>query len=162
MPRFTITLPDELNEWIEGEVDRDDPTAPDSKSGAARIHLANARRVADAEPSVDELLETHRRLADVDDSLDDLVDARDRVEELEAEVDDLRTDVVDLRAERDDLRRQLAAANQRIDSANEIVEHVREQRSAEQRRREAGILTRAKWWVTGMDTDDEPQSEGGE
>lgn len=35
----------------------------------------------------------------------------------------------------------------------ELVEYVRESRSAEQRRREAGLVTRAKWWAFGMLSD---------
>jgi hypothetical protein len=53
-----------------------------------------------------------------------------------------------------DLQRQLAAANQRIDASNELVRQVDERRSLERRRREAGILRRARWWVFGMDKDD--------
>ncbi len=59
-----------------------------------------------------------------------------------------------IEAERDDLQRQLAAANQRIDASNELVQYVEEERTAEQRRREVEVLTRAKWWVTGMPSSD--------
>lgn len=63
-------------------------------------------------------------------------DAQERAESLEARVEELRN--------------ELAAANRRIDSANELVEYVEEERSLEQRRRQAGIVTRARWWLTGM------------
>lgn len=75
----------------------------------------------------------------------------DRHEELQKEIERLR-------AEREELRSQLAATNQRIDEANEIIEFVDEQRELErsrakreERRAQAGVLTRAKWWLVGMD-----------
>ncbi len=105
--------------------------------------LARISRTFDVSPTSRRRSTTrsrHRRLADADDSLDELLAARDRVEESEADVDALR-------AEREDPRRQLTAANWRIDGANEIAERVRARRSAEQRRREAGIVTRVEWWV---------------
>lgn len=74
--------------------------------------------------------------------------------EYERQIDDLETQIERVEAERDDLRRQLAKANQRIDAANEVVAYAREERSAEQRRREAGLLTRAKWWLIGQETGD--------
>lgn len=75
----------------------------------------------------------------------------DRHEELQTEVERLRT-------EREELRSQLAATNQRIDEVNDLVEYVEEQRTLErsraereERRAQAGVLTRAKWWLVGMD-----------
>jgi hypothetical protein len=58
MPPLTITLPDEPNEWLEDEVDSDDPTAPNSERAAARAHLADVRRLTDVEASVDDTVET--------------------------------------------------------------------------------------------------------
>ena len=75
----------------------------------------------------------------------------DRQWELQSEVDDLKN-------ENKELRNQLAATNQRIDEVNDLVEYVDEQRSLErsreereERRAKAGILTRAKWYLVGMD-----------
>lgn len=62
------------------------------------------------------------------------------------------------KAENQRLRNQLASVNRRIDETNELVEYVREERDLEQsrheleqRRAQAGIFTRAKWWLVGMD-----------
>lgn len=75
----------------------------------------------------------------------------DRHEKLQSEVEELRQ-------ENERLRNQLAATNQRIDEVNDLVEYVDEQRNLEQtraereeRRAKAGVLTRAKWWLVGMD-----------
>lgn len=51
--------------------------------------------------------------------------------------------------ENQQLRDQLAATNQRIDANNELVEYVEEELSY----REAGLLTRSKWWLLGKKTD---------
>lgn len=64
----------------------------------------------------------------------------------------------DLENENTRLRDQLAATNQRIDDVGELVAAVEEERQLERRRIEreerrakASVLTRAKWWLTGMD-----------
>lgn len=63
----------------------------------------------------------------------------------------------DLRVERDRLREQLAATNRRVDEHVELQEYVRNQQKLERRRADreerragAGALTRAKWWMFGM------------
>lgn len=84
-----------------------------------------------------------------------VIDSRTDVDELrkehEAEVAELRDEIQSLEAKRDDLQRQLASANQRIDTTNELVEHVRETRSLETKKASAGIFTRTKWWLVGME-----------
>jgi Arc/MetJ-type ribon-helix-helix transcriptional regulator len=60
-PRFSLTIPDDLNEWLEEQMG-EDPSA--SKSGAAREPLQRARE-----------------LDDVDAELEALLDAREQVEE---------------------------------------------------------------------------------
>jgi ArsR family metal-binding transcriptional regulator len=67
-------------------------------------------------------------------------DARDRADRLENRVDELQA--------------ELRAANRRIDSANEIVEYVEAERSWEERRRQAGLLTRTKWFLLGAGDND--------
>lgn len=66
-----------------------------------------------------------------------------RLEECEKDRDAARAQV-------DELRSQLMAANHRIDAANELVEYV----ETEQSYREAGLMTRAKWWLLGMNKED--------
>ena len=59
--------------------------------------------------------------------------------------------------ERDRLERQLSAVNARQGDVDELVEYVESQRDLErrrayreERRSQAGVLTRTKWWLTGM------------
>lgn len=74
-----------------------------------------------------------------------------RIVDRAIECDDARERADALEDRVADLQRQLAAANQRIDATNELVRYVDEERSLERKRREAGILRRARWWVFGMD-----------
>jgi uncharacterized coiled-coil DUF342 family protein len=71
--------------------------------------------------------------------------AEERIDELEREVESLRAD-------RDDLRRQLQEHTSREREIGELVEYVEEEKSLkerEQQRRQADVLTRAKWWLLG-------------
>lgn len=72
-------------------------------------------------------------------------------ERLEA---DHEQDIEQLEARLDDLRRQLREANRRNDEVGELVEYVEDQRSMERQYREAGLLTRAKWKLTGMPSEE--------
>ena len=71
-----------------------------------------------------------------------------RYEELHTEYEQLETEV-----ERQRNRNQLILEQR--EEHTELVEYVQEERSAEQRWREAGIGQRLKWRVFGMDTDDD-------
>jgi len=71
----------------------------------------------------------------------------------------------DLEAEVDRLQRELAATNRRVDEHQELVAYVEDERQMQRRREDrermketAGVLTRAKWWVTGMP---DPESDDG-
>lgn len=66
---------------------------------------------------------------------------------------DIRSEYADLQREVERLRDELRATNARQDDVGELVEYVEEERAIrehEQRRQQASVLTRAKWWFTGM------------
>lgn len=72
----------------------------------------------------------------------------------------LRAD--EIRQERDRLQKQLAATNSRVDEHKELVAYVEEQRDLErsrarreEQRAQAGIVTRAKWLLMGMSSEDD-------
>ena len=65
------------------------------------------------------------------------------------EVDDLREQVREQETTINRLDNQLKAANSRIDDANDAIAYVDDER----RYRRAGLLTRFKWWVSGMPDD---------
>ena len=77
------------------------------------------------------------------------IEEHPRIENLESELHDRDARV-------DELRDELMAANTRIDASNELARAVERERTLEERRASAGVLTRARWWLGGMpDSDDE-------
>jgi len=101
-------------------------------------------------------------------SVDD--DIQERVEEVaEEEHDGIRSaavetllrrgleyqDIVDerddLEARLEDLRRQLATVRSREDDVDELVEYVEHEKTVQERRARAGLMTRFRWFVSGMD-----------
>lgn len=58
--------------------------------------------------------------------------------------------IEDLERERDQLREQLAATNRRVDEHKELVRYAQSERSLSEQRAQAGVFTRAKWWLIGM------------
>lgn len=81
------------------------------------------------------------------------LEARHETDVLHEHIEDLQAEIDELETERDRLQRQLTATNQRVEEHQELVEYVEEERSLSKRRAHAGVLTRAKWWLTGMPED---------
>ena len=80
-----------------------------------------------------------------------------RYADLQQRVANLQQDLEDAETETDRLQRELAATNRRVDEHQELVAYVEDERRMQRQREErermketAGVLTRAKWWVTGM------------
>lgn len=71
------------------------------------------------------------------------------------EYGELETELERQRNENEGLRNQLATLTNHFQEHNELVKYVEDERTLEQQRRQAGILTRTKWWLTGMPSDDE-------
>jgi uncharacterized protein YukE len=85
-------------------------------------------------------------------------------EEYEKRIADLRQENERLQGEIERLRDQLAATNRRVDQHQDLVAYVEEQRELEHRRAEreerrakAGVLTRTKWWLTGMSSEEDDE-----
>lgn len=130
MNRRTVGFPDELDEHLLDVQERDDL---DSYAEAVRQSVRVARAV------------------DQDDRVDDV----DELLEAVGRVDQLRDDVQEEKARADDLRRQLAEANRRNDDVDELVRFADDQRTAAQRRREASLVDRARWWLFGEQSGDD-------
>jgi chromosome segregation ATPase len=71
------------------------------------------------------------------------------------EYEDLRTECEELRTRCERLENEKQTLLEQREEHGELVRYVQEERSAEQRRREAGLVTRAKWWAFGMPEEDE-------
>jgi DNA repair exonuclease SbcCD ATPase subunit len=133
MPRFTISVDDDLNEFVEDLAAEDGPYS--SKSKAAAALLAEARELHESEY----------------DDLEELFAKADRVDELEADLEHTE-------ARMEDLRRQLQAANVKDERVQELANYVEDERRVEQQWREAGLLTKTKWKVFGMPNDEDPST----
>ena len=73
------------------------------------------------------------------------------------EFDDVVDERDDLEARLEDLRRQLATVRSREDDVDELVEYVETERSLQERRARAGLMTRLRWGLFGMDVDDKDE-----
>jgi|APHM01.1.fsa_nt_gi bZIP transcription factor. len=93
-----------------------------------------------------------QRVDDLEAKRDQLID---EVEQLEKTITEVEAEIETLEARNTDLTNQLAEANRRIDAANELVRYVDDERSAQQRWREAGLFRKMKYTVLGMPTHDE-------
>jgi Arc/MetJ-type ribon-helix-helix transcriptional regulator len=130
MPRFTISVDDDLNEFVEDLAAEDGPYS--SKSKAAAALLAEARALRESEY----------------DDLEELLATADRVDELEVELEHTE-------ARLDSLRKQLQAANAKDERVQELANYVEDERRVEQQWREAGLLTKTKWRLFGMPSEEQ-------
>lgn len=130
MPRFTISVDDDLNEFVEDLASEDGPYT--SKSKAAAALLAEARALRESEY----------------DDLEELLATTDRVDELEVELEHTE-------ARLDSLRKQLQAANAKDERVQELANYVEDERRVEQQWREAGLLTKTKWRLFGMPSEEQ-------
>ena len=86
------------------------------------------------------------------------VERSQRLTAAEQRIDDLETELRHTEAELDEANKRLREAHSRIETTNELVQKVDSDLSARERRErreerkdQAGVLTRAKWWLVGMD-----------
>lgn len=135
---------------------------------------ANARGVSRSEyvrdiirsrDELQRLRDKHERIqADHEEELDGVRDEyEERINELEREY---KNQINELERENERLHRERRQLLEQRDEHTELVEYVEEERSLqqrredrEQRRAQAGVLTRAKWWLAGMPAD---EADGGD
>lgn len=102
------------------------------------------------------------------DRLDDLQDEHDvdsrsaalrrlfaEYEELQAEYEELNTEYEDLQTELERARRERRQLLEQREEHQELARYVQDERTAEQRWREASLATRIRWRLTGMPSDDD-------
>jgi len=85
----------------------------------------------------------------------------DEYEDLHTEYEELHTECEHLRARRDDLRRQLQERGNVEETTETLVERTNRHEDVltefveqEREKRQAGVVTRAKWWLFGQDDDE--------
>lgn len=77
-----------------------------------------------------------------------LTDYEEKLSDYESEVERLRSDVARLQNE----KRQIL---EQREEHTDLVRAIEREQSREDRRAQAGVLTRAKWWLVGMEDDRE-------
>jgi len=77
----------------------------------------------------------------------------DEYEELSDEYEDLHTRYEELQNDLGQERNRNRLILEQREEHTELVKYVQEERTQEQRWREAGLATRLKWQLFGMDTD---------
>jgi len=77
----------------------------------------------------------------------------ERVTELESRTDELQDEVDELETEVNRLKNEKRLILEDREEKAELVNYVEQERTAEQQWREAGLGTRLKWKLFGMDSD---------
>lgn len=78
----------------------------------------------------------------------------DRAMQYETEMERLESELKQTEARVKELRSKLVATSGKIEASNELVRVVEEEQSLQTRQAQAGVFTRAKWWLTGMPKED--------
>lgn len=74
----------------------------------------------------------------------------DQAIQCESQVKHLESELDQAEARIEELRSKLVATTEKVDASNELVRIIEEEQSIQKQRAQAGVLTRAKWWLTGM------------
>ena len=140
MKRITVSLEqsqlDTLNEIQEDE-------NISSRSEALRRFFRKYERFKDLEERYDS------RMQDYEDTIDKIK------EQHQQEIDDLQSEIDSLEAELDQEQNKTKQILEQRNENKELVKFVEQERTQEQRWREASITKRLKWKVFGMDSDEE-------
>ena len=123
-------------------------------------HLAQVEQVKESADSDISDAEAVRRIFDRAQRVDQLEqELRDERASHEQELEELRneyeTRVTDLERDVERLRNEKRTLINDREERTELVEYVQEERSLTKQKAQAGIVTRAKWWLRGMPAEGE-------
>lgn len=76
-------------------------------------------------------------------------------EQLQSEYEDLMSECEELQTEVERARRERRQLLEQREEHQELAQYVEDERTAEQRWRQASLATRIRWRLTGMPSDDE-------
>ena len=76
-------------------------------------------------------------------------------DELQAEYDDLMNEYEEVQTELERARRERRQLLEQREEHQELARYVEDERTAEQRWRQASLATRLRWRLTGMPSDDD-------
>lgn len=127
MKQITLRIPENTLESLEGEAE---------EHGITRSE--HIRDVIESRPEHGE----------------DTDELRNEIEELEAKIEELESENEELTRDLERVKNEKQALIEQREENTELIKYVEQERTAEQRWREAGLTTRLKWKVFGMETDD--------
>lgn len=144
MQRVTLTLDEQSEEILEELQESEDL---DSRSEAARVALGRISELRAELEALEAQYEEDKR--EYEQRITELT------EEYEEEISELDTEVKHARAKRDELREKLTATAQSVEASNELVEKVERNQTIQEKRAQAGFVTRLKYWWGGMEIEEE-------
>lgn len=182
--RTSVSLNDELSSYVDAVSSSAGENDAEAIRETIRHAKAQDDRVDELESRVDELRteldERESRIDAVETALNEkdarIDELQTTIDERDARVDELQTDVDDRDARIDELKTRLDERDARVDELQtdverlqnekrlileereekeELVKYVEDERTVEQRWREATALKRMKWRLFGMDSDDD-------
>jgi len=125
--RTSVSLPDELASYVEEHA----ASAGENNAEAIRETIRRAKRLDEKNTELFEQVEGHKRT----------------LRKLRNEIDDLETDVERLQNEKQQILEQR-------EQHTELVRAVEREKTLQERKAQAGLATRAKWAIFGMDDED--------
>ena len=145
MEPITLRLEEDTLEKIEKEAEEQDL----KRAQYLRKIVANRSKHEEVqreyETKLSEYEEKLERLQAEHESELDAIQAeyQKQIDNLESEVDDLETEIQRVHRE----KRQILEQRK---EHTELVKQVEQERSLAEKKSQAGVLTRTKWWLTGM------------
>lgn len=126
MPRLTITIDDDQADLLNEKTG--ERGEYDSKSEAVRHFIDQYEEIEEHD--------------------------RERQRAHDRELAELEREIRDLRTENERLRREKRMILEQREEHTDLVRAIERETTMEERRAQAGVFTRAKWWFTGMPDDE--------
>lgn len=140
MPNVSVRVDDERREELDELAD---------SAGLSRAEYI--RDALEVREDYHELQEKHKQLQSEHDELRENNESlQEEYAALQEKYSELQVDFDELQTETDRLRREKRQILDQRKENTELAKYVEEERSLSRQRAEAGIATRAKWWLFGM------------
>lgn len=89
---------------------------------------------------------------------DDVDSRSEAVRRIITEYADLRAECEDLRTECERLKNEKRTILEQREENEELVAYVDQEKTLQERKAKAGVVTRLRWWVSGMDVSDDSET----
>ncbi|GAA0252636.1 ribbon-helix-helix protein, CopG family [Haladaptatus pallidirubidus] len=141
MPNVSVRIDDERREELDELADN----ARLSRAEYIRDALRVREEYYEIREKYNELQDEHELLRSNNEEL------QDEYAELHEEYDELQSEYEEVKQELERVHREKRQILEQREENTELVKYVEEERSLTRQKAEAGIATRAKWWLFGME-----------